>query len=249
MSLDGGGSDLSAIRGILSGASLADFRPLLDFAAANMKNQSLIDLGSAAITMYQERQGHDVIGLVLAMPKEFQPDLLSSRLEAALTVNYSRPLSAENLVTLFNAPGSWAQTLAATLVQDALDNRRLSRELLLQSLTSANDLTAEGLNEIFKSYSRRNPQDAVSLVLELPASAPRSGAAYSAFSRWAQSEPAAAGEWLNQQPRNDLFDFFAAGYVSATRKIDPESSKVWQASITNSEARKLSTGVMSVREP
>ena len=120
MSLDGGGSDLSAIRGILSGASLADFRPLLDFAAANMKNQSLIDLGSAAITMYQERQGHDVIGLVLAMPKEFQPDLLSSRLEAALTVNYSRPLSAENLVTLFNAPGSWAQTLAATLVQASL---------------------------------------------------------------------------------------------------------------------------------
>ena len=170
-------------------------------------------------------------------------DEMGRLLLAALSIN---PESLRSLLSLDQTSGreSVIAILAAATANDAVCPKNMRSQILSAALSSLN-IDERQIEKIAERFAVAQLDAAVEFLGTL-SPGPRAGiASHRIVAQWAAANPEKAGAWLNQQTRSPLRDYFIAGYVSGIRTIDGEAANKWEATITDTAARRLA-GELSV---
>ena len=146
-------------------------------------------------------------------------------------------------------PGA-AVNLVQSMSEGRIRNQALDMvidELYRTNPQDAKDLAAKMTDEAMKAsvvervanrMAREDPAQAIAYAMALPAGAAgRTQAIAEVVDEWAESDPDAAGQWLNQQPKSAETDEARRNYAMEIRRTDPEAAVAWANTITDDAQR------------
>jgi len=212
----------------------------LAWAGGLETERARIEATSAALTAWADREPDKAAAATanLADPNARQ----KAREEIAGTWAARAPKEAEAWANALPAEDRFS-ALAAVWKVTAKDDPRAAGEQVAAQLNAAatvegaSDKLAGAASQAASAWCGRNPAEAATWSLSLPAGKVRDQAITGVAMQWANSDTVAASEWIAQLPEGSTRDQAAAPLINKIASSDPESAFAWASSVQDADKR------------
>jgi hypothetical protein len=153
--------------------------------------------------------------------------------------------AAQSWFSTINGEGD--NTMYKQLAFDELTTRMLDHDpkavaAYIQEHDGQNHARGRAIRNTARKLATANPAEAIEFVTSLEGLRPgqRTGSYSDIIHEWAQVDPGAAGNWLNEQADHSRHDVMVNRYISSIADIEPATALQWAGTIENDNRRRNS---------